>query len=169
MESNHSAVGASATLWKNGQMMKRWVNAGQGRTDAHSLRLHFGLGEETAVDSLRVDWPSGNSLLFDSSQIPIDQIWTIPEDINMLVKQARVLSDLQLYPNPTTGTFSVKNAQGKLPFDVIIYDMQSRIIFQENYILPGEQISLPSSVQAGVYFMQVMNTEMNTKIKLIVQ
>ena len=169
MESNHSAVGASATLWHHGQTLKRWVNAGQGRTDDHSLRLHFGLGEETTVDSLRVDWPSGNTLLFHSSQIPVDQIWTIPEDINMGMNQTAGTSIVQLLPNPTSGSFSVKNIQGRLAFSVTISDMQSRVILQKGPILSGEQISLPSSIQAGVYFVRVFNDELDATLKLIVQ
>jgi len=87
----------------------------------------------------------------------------------MGMNQTAGTSIVQLLPNPTSGSFSVKNIQGRLAFSVTISDMQSRVILQKSPILSGEQISLPSSIQAGVYFVRVFNDELDATLKLIVQ
>jgi hypothetical protein len=57
--SNRSAIGAMARLYYGETVLTRFVIAGSGRQDFHSLPLEFGMGDYTAADSLIVTWPSG--------------------------------------------------------------------------------------------------------------
>jgi len=168
VESNHSAVGASACLWQNGQCIKRWVRAGQGRTDAHSLRLHFGLGENIQIDSLRVDWPSGVSLLFNAGQIPVDQIWAISEDVNMHIDTFDKTTKLYLSPNPAITFFSVSYISAS-SFHLELLDLQGNIVLQKQNISNHQKIWFPANIEAGVYFVRIYNNEINDVAKLIIQ
>lgn len=58
-ESNRDAVGARLTLVAGGKRQVREVHAGSSYLSASSLVQHFGLGDDIAVDSLEIRWPSG--------------------------------------------------------------------------------------------------------------
>ena len=58
-QSNRSAVGARVTAFTGGRRQVREVAAGSSFLGGNDLRVHFGLGTSSVVDSVRVDWPSG--------------------------------------------------------------------------------------------------------------
>jgi hypothetical protein len=59
VKSNRDAIGARVTLKAGGLSMIREVNGGNGYSGQSSLRLHFGIGRATKVDSVEIRWPSG--------------------------------------------------------------------------------------------------------------
>ncbi|CAN5505748.1 CRTAC1 family protein [soil metagenome] len=64
--SNRDAIGAHVTLIGT---KRRWVDeirSGSSYNSSSDLRLHFGLGDETAVSAIQVRWPSGKSEEFKS-------------------------------------------------------------------------------------------------------
>ena len=56
---NRQGVGARVNLWSGGRRQRRDVLCGGSFLSSGDRRLHFGLGEATAVDSLHVHWPGG--------------------------------------------------------------------------------------------------------------
>ena len=59
--SNLNGIGAQLTAWQNGKPQKQAVIAGQGYLGTGSdLTVHFGLGNNSQLDSLMVQWPSGS-------------------------------------------------------------------------------------------------------------
>ncbi len=68
--SNHSAVGARVRLQAGSLRLVREVRAGSSYTSQNDLRLHFGLGGQTRIDSLEVRWPSGRVETF--ADLPIN-------------------------------------------------------------------------------------------------
>jgi hypothetical protein len=55
--SNRDAVGARVTVAAGGRRQVREVALGDGYGSQNSLRLHFGLGSQAAVDEMTVRWP----------------------------------------------------------------------------------------------------------------
>jgi hypothetical protein len=55
--SNRDAIGARVKIEAAGQSFYREVNGGNGYASQSSLRLHFGIGSATAVDSIEIRWP----------------------------------------------------------------------------------------------------------------
>ncbi|HUI29381.1 MAG TPA: FG-GAP-like repeat-containing protein [Candidatus Acidoferrales bacterium] len=59
---NKSAIGAKFTVWTGGHKQIREISASGGSAGmGGTLRANFGLGTATAVDSVHVQWPDGNS------------------------------------------------------------------------------------------------------------
>lgn len=75
--SNRSAVGARVFVHFNGQSRMDEINCGQGYSGASSLKVHFGLGETDAIDSLTIQWPSG--LTSDYGTFEADSTYQILE------------------------------------------------------------------------------------------
>lgn len=81
--SNASALGAKihakATISGVPVWQRREIQA-QNSFDSHnSLRVHFGLGDATTIDSLIIQWPSGQDTLLTS--VAADQFLTVTEVI----------------------------------------------------------------------------------------
>jgi hypothetical protein len=76
--SNRSAIGAKvrvqATIWGQSVRQMREVS---GTPLAGDLRVHFGLGDATNVETIRVEWPSGQ--VTEMHNVAAGQILTITE------------------------------------------------------------------------------------------
>ena len=59
--SNRDAIGARVQVWAGGSAQLREIQRGYGFQSQHDRRLLFGLGQESAVDSVVILWPSGQS------------------------------------------------------------------------------------------------------------
>jgi len=57
--SNRDAIGAVARLWVGNTVMVREVNPAGGYLAQSSRTLHFGLGDRSKVDSIKIRWPRG--------------------------------------------------------------------------------------------------------------
>lgn len=54
-KSNRDAIGARLDV--DGQV--KWLSAGSGYLSQHTKKLHFGIGDRTAVRTVKITWPSG--------------------------------------------------------------------------------------------------------------
>ncbi|MEW6754967.1 MAG: FG-GAP-like repeat-containing protein, partial [Candidatus Latescibacterota bacterium] len=59
--SNRDAIGARVEVHAGGRVLMRQVQRGYGYLSAHDPRLLFGLGDATAVERVRIRWPSGRT------------------------------------------------------------------------------------------------------------
>ncbi|HQW86428.1 MAG TPA: CRTAC1 family protein [Flavobacteriales bacterium] len=77
VQSNKEAIGAKVKIWGPWGIQVREVRSGESYGVVNSTTLHFGLGAITEVDSLVVQWPSGQ---VDSyTDIDADQTITLLE------------------------------------------------------------------------------------------
>ena len=64
VSSNRDAVGALVRIRTGDREQLRVITAGSGYLSGRSKRLHFGLGATTQIDSVEVEWPSGQRSRF---------------------------------------------------------------------------------------------------------
>jgi hypothetical protein len=76
--SNRSAIGARVTLRRATRIWVDEVRSGSSYNSSSDLRLHFGLGSESHLDSIQVRWPNGATEFFDPPPSP-DRILDITE------------------------------------------------------------------------------------------
>ncbi|NYF78323.1 CRTAC1 family protein [Granulicella arctica] len=63
--SNRDAIGARVTLTSAKRLWVDEVRSGSSYNSSSDLRLHFGLGAETQLATVKVRWPNGTTELFD--------------------------------------------------------------------------------------------------------
>ncbi|MDX1909868.1 MAG: FG-GAP-like repeat-containing protein [Saprospiraceae bacterium] len=89
-ESNKAAIGATvrARSLRNGMpwWQMRQVSAQTAATGNNPLLLHFGFDNALLIDSLVVEWPSGQTCVF--TNLMVNQIIDIQEDCSMVTTQA---------------------------------------------------------------------------------
>jgi hypothetical protein len=76
-KSNRAAIGARVTLHAGGITQFDEVRGGGSYLSQNDLRLHFGLGSATKIDSLEVRWPTGKMETF--KDVAADKIYAITE------------------------------------------------------------------------------------------
>jgi len=75
-KSNRDGIGARITLKAGGRNFVDEVRSGSSYSSSNDMRLHFGLGKATSIDSLEVRWPSG---VVEGFEAKVDAINTIKE------------------------------------------------------------------------------------------
>jgi len=63
--SNRDAIGARVTLTSTSRLWVDEVRSGSSYNSSSDLRLHFGLGAETHLQTINIRWPNGATELFD--------------------------------------------------------------------------------------------------------
>src|SRR5712664_437293 len=76
-KSNRDAIGARITLKAGPRLFVDEVRSGSSYISSNDMRVHFGLGAATKIDSLEVRWPSG--LLDRFENLTVDAIHTLKE------------------------------------------------------------------------------------------
>ncbi len=80
--SNRSAIGAKvrilATIGGETFWQLREVSGGDGYCSQNDLRVHFGLGDATTVESVRIEWPSGITQFL--RDVAVNQLLTLEEE-----------------------------------------------------------------------------------------
>lgn len=87
VRSSRDAIGAIVTLRAGDLRRIRQLTAGDGYQAANERRLVFGLGQETTIDELTIQWPSGLSQTFSKLGVNADLICV--EDAEQLVAAPR--------------------------------------------------------------------------------
>lgn len=77
--SNRYGVGALVTATTRHGLEARTVNTSSGFMSANEPVIHLGLGSETRVAHLTVEWPSGSRQTYDD--LPADRSYTIREEV----------------------------------------------------------------------------------------
>ena len=68
-KSNRDAIGAKVTMKAGSRIFVNEVRSGSSYDSNNDIRLHFGLGAATQVDSLQVRWPNGLEEKFDCATV----------------------------------------------------------------------------------------------------
>ena len=76
-KSNRAAIGARVTVYTSKMTQIDEVRGGGGYLSSNDQRLHFGLGSESAMKRIEIQWPSG--LKEELMNVPADAIYTIVE------------------------------------------------------------------------------------------
>jgi len=101
-KSNRAAIGARVTVLAGDLKQFDEVRGGTGLFSQNDLRLHFGLGQNTVMNTVEVSWPSGAEETFQN--LPTDFIYTIEESKGVQKKVSFATADSSsavVHGNPT--------------------------------------------------------------------
>jgi len=83
-QSNRDGIGARITLKAGKRVLVDEVRSGSSYYSQSDMRVHFGVGSLTKLDSVEIRWPSGLTEKFDG--VAVDQINAIQEGTGVPVK-----------------------------------------------------------------------------------
>ena len=176
--SNKNAIGAVAVLNTGTSQIYRTVNPVQGQRDGHSLRLHFGLENETTFEDITIYWPSGTEQTIDFADFTINAVNTVVENEGVTDIYGEIIytdiseiannSDINIYPNPSNGIFTINNTKNSNHQTVIITDITGKIILTKNLDIENTSINL-SNQETGIYIVKILDDNKTFVQKIIIQ
>lgn len=165
IHSNINAIGARIELYGAWGKQIREVRGGESYGIMNTFTQHFGLGNETQIDSVVIRWPrklNGN-FVTDKIILPaIDQFMVVEEGMTTGIAGLNEEA-VNIFPNPVRGQVAIEIAapfQGKLQMEV--YDLAGRKILQtsEKLFQGGIPFSLDiSGIHSGIYLLRLINDE----------
>jgi len=76
-ESNKAGIGTRVKVTAGDLVQLSEVRGGGSYLSQNDLRLHFGLGKETVMNTVEISWPSGKKEVF--KDLPTEFLYTITE------------------------------------------------------------------------------------------
>ncbi|GJM34216.1 MAG: hypothetical protein DHS20C18_32170 [Saprospiraceae bacterium] len=178
--SNRAGIGTKIRLKANINGQDVWqmrvVSGGPtGDRAQNSLRAHFGLGDATIIDSLVIQWTSGQQDVY--TQIHTHQICTVTEgqgsDCLSLVSSTTLpdfITSFVVAPNPLQDdTLAIQYqvaAVNHLTF--LLFDVNGQLVRQEKTSNTGYLEMNVSALPAGNYFIQ-LKTEKGRVTRVVVK
>ncbi len=186
--SNRSAIGAKlhvkAAIAGKAVWQRRDIE-GQSGYCGQNLQAHFGVGEATLIDSLKIVWPSGKVEVWRS--IKADTVLTLTEGPASSVLEGahnaapREFELAQNFPNPLSAPTALGQPATMIRYtlpqpevvSLIVYDMLGREVATliNAPRAAGEHqffFRLPSEASAGIYFYRMTAGTFRATKKLVV-
>ena len=182
--SNTSAIGAKVGIKATINTTPVWQTreiSGQTGYNSQTLRVHFGLGSATLIDSLRVIWPSGIIDVFENllpnKSVTITEGGTITgtEKTDRVVLELFALS--QNYPNPFNPQTMIEYSLTTVSHVILnIYNLRGQAIKTLVNELQGTGMQTATwkgendqgqKVSSGVYIYQIKVGDFITSKKML--
>ncbi len=173
--SNRAAIGAKvkikAIINGNAVWQMREVSAQQAYCSQGDLRVHFGLGNATGIDSVRVEWPSG--IVQHSTALATNQFLSIVES-GSVTGVSKHTQDMMfsIFPNPSSGFVWIAPQRGFNAGDkIVLTDANGVKIAEISMEIPGKHYSLEFkkyNLSPGNYFISVLSNSGRATQQLII-
>jgi hypothetical protein len=173
--SNRLGIGARAKAVAGNLVQWRDLGGGKFAGSSNAPFIHFGLGENTIVDSMYICWPSGNVSIF--TDIPADQRIYITEgarEVNLVSQNPtspNSSNHIRVQPNPFNSRAEINleiSTAGQV--NLSLYNLRGELVetLVNSYYTPGNYIIQfeGTTLSSGIYFV-FLRTEMEYRIKKI--
>jgi hypothetical protein len=174
--SNRSALGTKvrvkAMINNNAVWQLREISAQNAFNGHNSLRQHFGLGNATVIDTLKIEWPSGK--VERLANVAVDQFLTVTEgvisgvDDNKASELPTAFALQQNYPNPFSANGNFGKPTTRIAFELpaasrvtlTVYDLNGRLVTQlfraqQRNAGRHEVIFAAQNLASGIYFYKL--------------
>lgn len=159
--SNLNGIGARVEIHGAWGIQIREIRATQSFSPMSTLNAHFGLGAATAIDSIVVNWPSGQQNVIMNPGI--DQTHHVIEGTTVSVQNPVDENLMRLFPNPAYDRVEFMVSEdlwGDAHIRVLNADGQT--VLERDYLEGQAPVLDVSTVATGVYFVELTASE--TKI-----
>jgi hypothetical protein len=161
--SNGNGIGARVEIYSAMGTQIRDVRSGDGFRYMSSLNTHFGIGTDTAIDSVIVRWPSGLVSIVDAP--PINGTLDVVEDLSTGVATIAA-TELSLFPNPAINTLQLRSGQDLSTRTVIVNDLAGKEVLRTT--VQGGSIQV-DDLKSGMYLLRVMGDDRTIQGRFIKQ
>ncbi len=154
-QTNKDAIGVTVKISVGGNEITQMVIAGDGGNNFNSLPLEFGLGNNTIIDFVEINWT--NSATQTLTNIVANNFLTVVEGdpVSIVNNEEPAFS---CYPNPTNDNVLITNNSFNIN-SFKLFDVMGKLITEFN-ILPNASntINLSNySLETGIYLLKAQN------------
>lgn len=160
--SNLNGIGARVEIKSLLGTQIRDIRSGTGFKYMSSLTAHFGIGEDTAIESVTVYWPSGN---VDMIEYPsVNGTLNITEGTAALGVNDKLLTGVSIYPNPVEEELTIQSNLDLEKSIISVFDLQGKKVL--NSYFTSNKIDV-SKLESGVYFLRMIQESKEIRLKFI--
>ncbi|WP_317898877.1 FG-GAP-like repeat-containing protein [Aurantibacillus circumpalustris] len=169
--SNASAIGAKirvkAIINGNAVWQMREISSQSSYCGQNDLRPHFGIGDATKIDSVKIEWPSG--IVDYLTQLTINQFKNVTESANStdISDSKKDNESIVVFPNPTGKIIQIKSL--KQTFfagdEFVLFNSDGKHLLNETLLKNKTEINIDLTtlnLASGAYF--VMLVRKNEKV-----
>lgn len=150
IQSNANGIGARVEIYGSWGKQIRDIRSGEGFRYMHSLNAHFGIGTETAIDEIKIIWPSGT---VDVIENPTSNTTHHVVEGSFPLSLADVDGiKVNIYPNPATSTLSISNIEVLNPKSIKIYNYLGQEVLDHKNLSSTINVS---SLAKGTYILTI--------------
>jgi hypothetical protein len=148
-ESNKNGIGARITVNSAMGSQIRDVRSAQAFSPMQTLNAHFGLAQDTEIESIHVCWPSGiEDVIYNPS---INTHLTIVEGSTSNVAEVSTTAWL-IYPNPATDRIQFKGERSLTGLNYRLTDSTGRLVAQDRFV--AQELNI-ANLPVGLYTLSV--------------
>ncbi|MCF6349537.1 MAG: FG-GAP-like repeat-containing protein [Flavobacteriaceae bacterium] len=162
VESNIDGIGARVEITSALGTQIRDIRSGIGFQYMSSLTAHFGIGDDTAIESVTIYWPSGNIDIINDPAI--NSTLNITEESVPLSINEDLLNNVSLYPNPVTNELQINTNLDLENSIIAIFDIQGKKVYNSYFI--DNKINV-SNLETGIYFLRIIQNDKKLNLKFI--
>ncbi len=175
VESNSSAIGTKVRAKANIRGKEVWqireISAQNTFMGHNSLRVHFGLSDATVVDSLIIQWPSGQTEVYTDLETKEFYKFTEGESTSTAINKVIIEDDpIRIYPNPARDYVTIELPQDKKSLKTIqLVDMSGKSVHEvQNTRQQLLELNL-SNLSSGIYniIIQSSNNISSKKLQIV--
>lgn len=165
ISSNPLGLHSKVIVYAGGVAQLRYQDGGMHRYTQDDNRLHFGLAQNSIIDSIVVDWPSGIHQVL--TEVEVNQINTVVEEIDLSASTNQFgRFGVNVFPNPTTGQFTVKVPEENI-VSIRIYNSVGILIKAWSYDGSSDLKKIQLVAAPGIYTMEVTCTRGALREKIV--
>jgi hypothetical protein len=158
--SNKNGIGAIVRIYGPWGQQVREVRSGEGYGIQNTFAVHFGLGNNTVIDSAKVIWPSG--IIDKLTNIGVNQHHTVNEGAFTLGVKPVAANPVSatVIPNPVEGSAGIIRIDNYMTaglenLSVVVYDINGKLLFSEGNLQTNAVSLREKNLTAGMYFFEV--------------
>ncbi|MBS7787070.1 VCBS repeat-containing protein [Flavobacterium sp. CYK-55] len=166
---NKSAIGTrihiKATINGVSVWQMREISAQSSYCGQNDLRAHFGLGDATTIDEIKIEWPS--SIEETILSVAGNQFITIVEGQGILgVNQTKHSDDFFLYPNPVKSVLNIIWADKSPIVSTDIYNTLGQLVLTIPSAQQTKTVDV-SSLKTGNYVVKINSEKGSSSAKFV--
>lgn len=159
--SNRTAIGTKirvkAIIGGNPIWQMREISSQTSYCGQNDIRAHFGLGNATIIDSIKIEWPLGIVEYF--TNVSVNQfILYIEGATSTDIKSTKTNSDISIYPNPNNGSFTLQLKDQIENGEIVLINATGQIVYQQKLTQKNNSI-LTKGLAAGVYHYLILKNK----------
>lgn len=173
--SNHTAIGTKirlkTTISGNPVWQLREISAQSAYCSQNDMRAHFGLGNATTIDSIKVEWPSG--IVQYSTALNADQFMSMVENGTVTsLNDHKQKSKLSIFPSPANAIMTITMGKSFLAGDrITITDASGKQLAELSISSAVKEYSIDTkkyNLSPGTYFISVFSASEKSTQSIII-
>ncbi|MEZ4853768.1 FG-GAP-like repeat-containing protein [Flavobacterium sp.] len=153
--SNKNGIGARVEIYGSWGKQIRDIRSGEGFKYMSTLNAHFGIGTATAIEEIKIIWPSGTIDVIENPSI--NQLLVVTEG-NYPLNAATFAetSAIAVYPNPANNMLFISNLELFTPKSIKVYNTLGQEVINHKTLSNAINVT---NLENGIYILSIETTD----------